>query len=161
MTLTAFDPIKGRGKVLRTIDKDPSAVDYWWARLSPDGLTYAIPRYFDADIHIRLLSLSGGPGRDMIVKGWPNFAGMEWSADGQALYCASVSPHDRSLLHVDPKGHAKVLWQLPGGRGDNAAALQGAGHPLPAVWGLTSPDGRYLAIEAHVSGSNAWLLEGF
>jgi serine/threonine protein kinase len=161
ITLTAFDPLKGREKLLRTIDKDPFAVDYWWSRLSPDGLTYAIPRYGEADIHIRLLSLSGGPDRDITVKGWPNFAGLEWSPDSKALYCASVSPQSRSLLYVDLKGNAKVLWQLQGGRGENASALQGAGHPLPAVWGLPSPDGRHLAIEANVFGSNAWLLEGF
>jgi hypothetical protein len=112
LTLTAFDPVKGRGELLRTIDKDPFAGDYWWSRLSPDGLTYAIPRYGEADIHIRLLSLSGGPGRDITVKGWPNFAGLEWSPDSKALYCASVSPQSRRLLDVDLKGNAKALWQL-------------------------------------------------
>ena len=39
LTLSAFDPLKGRGKVLTTIGKDPSL--YYASALSPDGSIFA------------------------------------------------------------------------------------------------------------------------
>jgi eukaryotic-like serine/threonine-protein kinase len=153
--ITAFDPLKGRGKVLRIIEKDPAA--YMNGNLSPDGSTFAISRFNgEADIHIRLLSLSGGSDREITVKGWPNGVGIDWSPDGKGLYLGSVSvltnrltlaPSSRSttILHVDLKGNARVLWQLKG--------AGGCGNP--------SPDGRYLLICGHATNSNVWMLEGF
>jgi hypothetical protein len=29
------------------------------------------------------------------------------------------------------------------------------------MWGIPSPDGRYLAIEGYVTNSNVWMVEGF
>ena len=145
-TLTAFDPLKGRGKVLRTIEKDPSH-DYA-AALSPDGSTFAISRTSEAEIHIRLLALSGGSECDIRVKGWPNLTGgLEWSPDGKGLYCFSRSPQGGTLLYVDPKGNARPLWQNKGGVGD--------------TWAVPSPDGRFLAIATGVFTNNVWMLEGF
>ena len=146
VTLTAFDPLKGRGKVLRTIQKDPTA--QFASGLSPDGITFAISKGGDAEIHIRLLSLSGGADREFTVKGWPsNYDGVDWSSDGKGLYCGSVSPQSSTLLYVDMKGNARVLWQFKGTGG--------------SIWGVPSPDGRYLAILGSVNNSNVWMLEGF
>jgi len=148
LTLTALDPLKGRGKVLRTIAKDPSAHAFGVA-LSPDGSTLAISRNFEPEIHIRLLSLTGGSDREITVKGWPEltFRGLSWSADGKGLYCGSNSPRGSTLLYVDLKGNAQALWQHKGGSGD--------------LFGVPSPDGRYLAIRNSVLGGNVWMLEGF
>jgi len=146
LTLTAFDPLKGRGKVLRTIEKEAST-RYFGSGLAPDGSTFAISRSYEAEIHIRLLSLSGGSDREIIVKGWPNGSGLDWSPDGKAFYLGSVSPQARTLLYVDLKGNVKVLWQCKG-TGSN-------------IWGVPSPDGRYLAILGSVTNSNVWMLEGF
>jgi len=143
--ITAFDPLKGRGKVLRTLDADPT-VDYPNA-LSPDGATFAISRSGEAEIHIRLLSLFGGADREITVKGWPNIAGLDLSADGRGLYCGSASPQGCTLLYVDLEGTARVLWQYKG-RGN-------------AIWAVPSPDGRYLAIPGIGSNSNVWMVEGF
>jgi hypothetical protein len=63
LTLTAFDPLKGRGNVLRRIEKDPTASFAWGYGLSPDGTTFALSRSGEPEIHIRLLSLSGGSDR--------------------------------------------------------------------------------------------------
>jgi serine/threonine protein kinase len=145
-TLTAFDPLKGRGKVLRTIEKDPSH-DYA-AALSPDGSTFAISRTREAEIHIRLLSLSGGSDGEFTVKGWPNLAdALEWSPDGKGLYCVSRSPQGDTLLYVDLKGIARPVWQHKGWAGQ--------------TWTVPSPDGRYLAIGSGVLTNNVWMLEGF
>jgi DNA-binding winged helix-turn-helix (wHTH) protein/Tol biopolymer transport system component len=146
LMITAFDPLKGRGKVLRTIEIDPSDPVYQSA-LSPDGSTFAISPPHQAEIHIRLLSLSGGSDREITLNGWPNNTSVVWSQDGKGLYCGSVSSQGGTLLYVDRKGNARVLWQYKGGDG--------------AVWGIPSPDGRYLAIRRDVINSNVWMVEGF
>jgi len=145
LVIAAFDPLKGRGKVLRTIDADPTA--FYDNGLSPDGATFAVSRGGEAEIHVRLLSLSGGSDREITVKGWSNITGLDWSPDGKGLYCGSVSPQGSTLLYVDPKGNARALWQ------SKAAS--------PAIWGVPSPDGHYLAIPGIVINSNVWMLEGF
>ena len=151
LMVTAFDPLKGRGKVLRTIEKDPS--DYYFSALSPDGSTLAISRTGEAsfvaetEIHIRLLSLSGRSDHEITLKGWPDIGGLDWSHDGKGLYCGSISPQSRTLLYVDLKGNARVLWQYKRGGG--------------VIWGKPSPDGRYLAMVSWSLNSNVWLLEGF
>jgi hypothetical protein len=94
-----------------------------------------------------LLSLSGGSDREITLKGWPNIAGIEWTLDGKGLYCGSVSPQGSTLLYVDLKGNARVLWQyrVPGWQ----------------IFGVPSPDGRYLAMQQGVFNSNVWMVEGF
>ena len=146
LMIAAFDPLKGSQNVLRTIEKDPS--DNYFGQPSPDGSTVAISS--DAgkpEIHIRLLSLSGGSDREITVKGRPKLTGLEWAPDGRGLYCGSVSPQDSTLLYVDLKGNARELWQYK--------ALNNL-----QLWGVPSPDGRYLAIAGSTSNSNVWMLEG-
>jgi eukaryotic-like serine/threonine-protein kinase len=145
-TITAFDPMKGRGKLLGSF---PKQSDAWVAHeVSPDGSTIAISQVGEADIRIRLLSLTGGADREIAVKGWGNVAGLDWSPDGKGLYVGSASLQSSTLLYVDLKGNARVLWQYKGGAGG-------------AVWGIPSPDGRYLAIRSNASNRNVWMLEGF
>ena len=146
LTLTAFDPLKGRGKVLRTIEKEAST-RYFGSGLAPDGSTFAISRSYEAEIHIRLLSLSGGSDREITVKGWPNLTGLDWSLDGKGLYVGSISQQSHALLYVGLKGNTRVLGQFKGRRGQ--------------IWGIPSPDGRHLAILGSVYNSNVWMLEGF
>jgi Tol biopolymer transport system component len=145
ITLTAFDPLKGRGKVLRTMQKEPRV--YFALALSPDGSTVAIAKEHEPDIHIRLLSLSGASDREIALKGWPNIAGLDWSSDGKELYCGSMD-NQGELLYVDLKGNAKLLWQHK--------ILTG-----PWFGGIPSPDGRYLAIPGRIANSNVWMLENF
>jgi Tol biopolymer transport system component len=144
LTVTAFDPLKGRGKVLRTIPKDAAAS--FAGNISPDGTVFAIAKNSEPDIHIRLLSLSGSADREITVKGWPNITGLDWSPDGKGMYCGSVSVRGTTLLHVDLEGNAQVLWQTSEGFG---------------IWGFPSPDGRYLAIRGKAHNTNVWMMEGF
>jgi len=147
LVITAFDPLTGTARTLRTIEKDPSA-HHFGSDLSPDGSTFAIARSGEAQIRIRLLSLVGGPDREITVKGWSNlpWMGLYWSADGKGFYAGSLSPEPSALLYVDLKGNARVLWR-------NSA--------MQILWGMPSPDGRYLAIEGGVYNRNVWMLEGF
>jgi Tol biopolymer transport system component len=112
-TVTAFDPLKGRGKTLRTMQKDATAHFYdFGSALSPDGSTLAIARSRAADIRIRLLSLTGGPDREITVKGWSNLAwmGLSWAHDQKGFYCSSVAAGNNPLLYVDLQGNARVLY---------------------------------------------------
>jgi Tol biopolymer transport system component len=143
-TITAFDPLKGRGKVLRTVENDRKAA-WAGAALSPDGTTLAVSRYDQAEIHLRLLSLVGGSDRDISVKGGPNITGLDWSADGKGFYVGSLSSQARTLLYVDLKGNARVLLQNRSEGG----------------WAVPSPGGRYFAIVGGAHDSNVWMLEGF
>jgi serine/threonine protein kinase len=145
LTLTTFDPLKGRGKALRTIQKDSTA-DFPGQALSPDGTTFALSRGDEPESHIRLLSLSGGSDREIIVKGWPLLSGLAWSRDGKGLYCGSESAQGGTVLYVDLTGNVKVLLEN-----------KGAGQ----IYVVPSPDGRYLAMSREVGTSNAWMLEGF
>ena len=147
LTVTALDPIRGKGKLLRTIETvGPEGFGH---SLSPDGSTLAIARGDEPEIHIRLLSMTGGPDRDLAVKGWPSIASIEWSADGKGLYCGSASPQGGTLLYVDLKGTARVLW--------HSRELDGG----PFIGGVPSPDGRYLALTGAISHNTAWMVEGF
>ena len=146
LLISTFDPLKGREKLLRTIKQDP-AHGYGAAGISPDGSMLAVSSAGEAEIHIRLLSLSGGLDREIAVKGWRTLTGLNWALDGKGLYVGSHSPSGSTLLYVDLTGNARVLWQYKAGRG--------------SMWGLPSPDGRYLAILGDVTNSNAWMLEGF
>ena len=51
-----------------------------------------------------------------------------------------------TLLYVDLRGKARVLWQ-PKGSSD--------------AYSVPSPDGKHLAIMRSVEGADAWLLENF
>lgn len=146
LMITALDPVKGRGRVLRILEKDPSK-DYGGTALSPDGSTYAVSQSGEAEIHIHLLSLSGGSDHEIAVKGWPSNTNLDWSTDGKGFYCGSSSPPGGTLLYVDLKGNARVLWQYKG--------------VISQIWGLPSPDGHYLAILATGTNSNVWMVEGF
>ena len=89
----------------------------------------------------------GGSDREITVIGWPNIMGLNWSPDGRGLYCGSASPQGRTLLYVGLKENVRVLWQYKGGGG--------------YIWGIPSPDGRYLAILGQPVNRNVWMVEGF
>jgi Tol biopolymer transport system component len=144
LVITGFDPVRGRGKILRTIDNDVSLDSR--VRLSPDGSVLAMTRNVDPEVRIRLLSLAGAADREITLKGWPDGGGINWSPDGKGFYYGSSSAGGCTLLYVDLKGNARVLWQKKGSY---------------QTWGIPSPDGRHLAILGGVVSSNAWMLEGF
>lgn len=148
LTVTAFDPIKGRGRVFMTIPADPSYPSDD-AVLSPDGARFAYLKFGEPYGHIQLLSLDGRLERDITVKGWPGFTTLDWAPDGKAMYCGTKSAEQATLLHVDLDGNAEVLWQHRGALG------------FDGVWAIPSPDGRYLAIATEVMDSNLWMVENF
>jgi eukaryotic-like serine/threonine-protein kinase len=152
LSLTAFDPGKGRGKLLRTVQlttvQEDAAIDQFAEALSPDGTTFAIGRNEGHETRIQLLSLSGAADREIALKGWINIVGLDWAANNHGLFCGFLLPQKRVLLFADLQGHAKTLREYKGaGRG--------------VIWGVPSPDGRAIAILGSIVNSNAWILAGF
>lgn len=142
LTITAFDPLKGRGKVLRTIETPYHRA----GALSPDGSAFAIVDG-ESEIRIRLLSLLGGPDSEIMVKGWPYVSLLDWAPSEKGFYYGSRSSQGGTLLYVDLKGNARVLYQFKGLGG--------------SVRGIPSPDGRYVAISGGGLDGNVWMLAGF
>jgi Tol biopolymer transport system component len=142
----AFDAIKGKGRELTGVDFGPAAANYFWD-LSPDGSSVALVMPDGRKDRIRIVSLTGGASRDVTVDGWSNLeGGPHWSADGKGWFCSSQSEAKEVLLYVNLEGHAQVLWRQASGGG---------------IYGMQSPDGRYLAFGAWTKGSNAWMIENF
>jgi Tol biopolymer transport system component/DNA-binding winged helix-turn-helix (wHTH) protein len=144
IVLWAFDPVQGKGRELARISVTPSE-DYDLA-VSPDGSRIAITKNRDPEGRIRILSSTGEPERDVVVKGWGGFGSVNWQADGRGFFVSSLSPRVVSLLHVSMDGRAQVLWEQ-----------KGSGNP----YGVSSPNGRYLAFHGSTVDSNVWLIENF
>ncbi|HXJ95346.1 MAG TPA: hypothetical protein VMT20_21095 [Terriglobia bacterium] len=137
-------------EVART-DYDPTD----WG-LSPDGRSIAMVRPDDRDGRVHIISL-GSPAhrgdvktRDVIVNGWASLYDLNWAADGKGWYITNRFATDRcagcSFLYVDLGGRATLL-QTPE-----------SSNPL---WGVSSPDGRHLALVNGTQAGNAWLVENF
>ena len=146
-TVTAFDPVKGRGRVLATIAVDPRTAS--GTAISPDGTRLAFVKQGEPEGHIQLLALDGRPVRDITFKGWPGCTSLSWAPDGKGMYCGTMTAQGATLLHVDLDGKAQLLWQQRGAVGSFG------------IWGEPSPDGRYLAIMTEMMDSNIWMVENF
>jgi dipeptidyl aminopeptidase/acylaminoacyl peptidase len=144
-TLTAFDPVKGRGRVLATIPAEYNDD----VALAPDGSRFAFVTFGEPEGHIQLLALDGRPEREITIRGWPGCGTFSWSPDGKGMYCGTMTPQGATLLHVDLDGNAQLLWEQKGATG------------YWGIWGEPSPDGRYLAIMTEMMDSNVWTVEGF
>ncbi len=142
----SFDPLQGKGREVTRTDIPPKAYYFW--DLSPDGSRIAVTIHGEQNDHIRILSFGGVASRDVKVDGWTEIQDIKWSADGEGWFVLGQSAGSEALLYVDIDGHAQVLWQQPIG-------------PLSFLWGIPSPDGRYLAFPATSRASNAWLMENF
>jgi Tol biopolymer transport system component len=141
---STFDAINGNPHELAKLEQASAG---WNWSLSPDGTLIAAVAFAINDSRIRLLSVTGAPAREIIVKGWNSLTTVDWAADGKDLFVTS-SPTGRTstLLYVDLKGTAHPLWQVSS--------------ILPA-WAIPSRNGKYIAIPAPTVESNVWMLENF
>jgi len=115
--------------------------------VSPDGKRIALALPDHTKGVIKILSLVGEPEREITVEGWPALNSMDWSADGKGFFISSrAQPTEATLLYVTLEGKAHVLWRQRGNYN---------------LWGVPSPNGRYLAIRGATTDSNAWMIESF
>jgi dipeptidyl aminopeptidase/acylaminoacyl peptidase len=145
----AFDPVQGMGRELTRIH---SPILHDW-QISPDGSSIAMATP-ERGGGIRILSLTGKPERIILVN--EALDHVLWSADGRGFYATTVDTNMvpwaiaggsfQKILYIDLDGRSRALWQSVNFSG---------------VYGLPSPDGRYLALGMGRMVSNAWMLENF
>ncbi len=158
LVFTSFDVLKGRGSELARFDTDPTHYfDYGWD-LSPDGTRIAILKNSEGRVHI--LPLDGQPPQEIVVRGWNNLQSVNWAADGKGLFASSATQAGSSLLHVDLKGNARVVWQQKGSFAWSLPFNDLLGG-VSAPGALPSPDGRHLAIYDWKLSANMWMMENF
>ena len=139
---STFDPVKGNAHEVARLQRKSGIEN---SALSPDGKLIAVAK--TDENRIRLLSTTGQPAREIVLKNWSTFSSVDWAADSKGLFVTSNPTGWRSsLLYVDLAGNAHELWQVKG----------------PAQsWGIASRDGKYLAIPAPTTSSNVWMAEGY
>jgi len=142
LVFEAFDLVKGRGRELADLKTDATP-DYQWD-LSPDGTRIAILKSQEG--RIQILSLNGRAPQEITVKGWNSLNSADWAADGKGLFVSSRKERGPVLLSVDLQGNARVLWE-------HAGSFK--------TYGVSSPDGRHLAMQKWIVDGNIWMMENF
>jgi serine/threonine protein kinase/WD40 repeat protein len=144
MTVTAFDPTKGRGSMLFQVPVGPDEID-WWSEISPDGTRIAVSQSSAGPIYI--YSIHGQVLQSVNVKGWSKIQNFAWAPDGKGLFVAVAVRGGKDLLHVDLQGNSQVLWENLGGSEETSA--------------VASPDGRHVAFNGWTTAGNLWMMENF
>jgi len=145
----AFDPLRGKGRELTRVEISPDTQYNW--DLSPDGSRIALQRSNDQQGGLKVLPLTGERAYDVVVQGWHQLDSIRWAADGKGWFVSSSSEGSDTLLFVDLKGQAQVLWRQPSLLPWTAGGTSG----------IPSPDGRYVAFAASALAGNAWMIENF
>ena len=142
MVFSIFDPVKGNPHEVARLQEEIGNMN---SGLSPDGKMLAITK--SGENRIRLLSLSGEPARELVLKNWNTFSSVDWAADSRGLFVTSNPTGWRSsLLYVDLNGNAREVWQTKS---------------ASPTWGIASRNGKYVAIPVPTMSSNVWMAEGF
>jgi Tol biopolymer transport system component/DNA-binding winged helix-turn-helix (wHTH) protein len=141
---SVFDPAIGKPHEVAKLQEQ--TFDWNWG-LSPDGTSIAAVTFGATDNRIWLLSLTGQPTREIVVKNWYGFRSVDWAADSKGLFVASnPAGSKQSLLYVDLAGNAHPIWQV---------------NSIWPSWAVPSRDGKYVAIPAPTVDSNVWMAEHF
>ena len=144
LTVSAFDPMKGRGPELFRFALGSSDGN-WRVNITPDGTRFVALPSSAGPIHI--FSLHGDLLQQIRLKGWSRLQTAIWAADGKSLFVTADIRGGAVVLHVDLQGNAHALWEYTGGSGETLV------HP--------SPDGRHLAFDSWTNSANMWLMENF
>src|SRR5262249_40567440 len=146
--VSILDPIKGRGPELARFDFDRelAVVEAPTCVIFADGTRLALKRSPESPIEIyslhgrlihKIPSQPAGKMRDLI-----------WSADQKGLLITRRSRGGDELVYLDLQGNVRSLRKCIG-IGDQTCS------------GLSSPDGRHLAIIERNQSNNMWMMENF
>jgi len=145
LTITEFDPVKGKGKQLARVATQPQDIYYW--DLAPDGSQIAVADSSENSNDVTLIKLSSKETRKITIKGYDNIHSLRFSNDSQSIYCGVLKGYDTWIVRLDRYGGTLPITQA--GR---FSAMSSA---------LISPDDLHLAVRGTNVDGNAWLLEDF
>src|SRR5215469_13463693 len=83
LVLSAFDPVKGRGRELVRIPTDRKK-SYNWV-ISPDGLSVVV-RVAYSESTLKARRTDGRPAPDLAIKGWPTLEYFDFSTNSTGLF---------------------------------------------------------------------------
>jgi hypothetical protein len=151
--VTEFDPLKGRGTLLRTVDtggKWGHASDPHWSEVSPDRSTLALTQRYAENAPIRLIGLAIATIREIPAKGAARkVSRLHWAPDGNGFYLSCIAGKAPTVLYADLQGNTKVVFRMPIDTSD-----------WYGVDALPSLDGRHIAIEEALRSGDVWLIDG-
>ena len=144
LAFSIFDLKSGKSREFTNLQHP--ALGWNWS-LSPDGAIIAATVFGADENRIRLLPVSGGPVRDLRVKGHTGFNSVDWAADSKGLFVSSNPTGWRqSLLYVDLSGNARQIRQVDS---------------IWPNWAVSSRDGKYVAMPTANLVSNVWMVANF
>jgi hypothetical protein len=148
MTVTAFDPLKGRGSELARFplgeDQGLGGDHLLLCDLSPDGFRLALARSPTGPIEIH--SLQGQATLTIPTTGLDPLRDLIWAADGKGLFVSTHKQDSGQVLHLDMRGKANLVWKCIG--------------PWTCM-ANPSPDGHHLAIYEARQNANVFMMENF
>jgi eukaryotic-like serine/threonine-protein kinase len=148
MTVTAFDPVKGRGSELARFpfskDTGLGVEHFLLCDLSPDGSRLALAPSPAGPIEVR--ALRGQQILKIPTAGVAPLRQIVWAADGKGLFVSTHKQDAGEVLHLNLQGKSDVLWKCPG---PNLCIAN------------PSPDGRRLAIYESKQNANIFMMENF
>jgi len=135
-----LDPVKGK---VREIYRDSQErLD-----VSPDGKVIAAPSGNGSETKIVLRSFSTGAIiREIPIRGVTKFTSFDYDASGKGFFVGDRSLTEIRELYIDLSGNVSVLYRQPGS--------------IPGIWGIPSPDGKYLALMMFTDDANVYMVEG-
>jgi Tol biopolymer transport system component len=144
LIITAFDPVAGKGKELLRIPTEPGA--QYTGNISPDGSLFAYEKTDWTANQVHFVPLGGGQARTVTVKGYSNLGSLDWAPDSKSVFVGTSGPSAVTLLHINLNGNVQPIWHQaqPG-----------------QTWGISSPDGRHLAMLGVSTDANAWMIDNF
>ncbi len=144
-----FDPEKGLGPEISKAEiRSINAYDFNWS-LSPDGqmLVFAKREGIQHQPALRILPLSDGPEKTILVPGWAGVGSVDWAADSKSIWATGyASGGGKTLVNVARTGRVRSLLTEK---------------EMTLGWAIPSPDGKHLAIWKAHGDSNVWMLENF
>jgi Tol biopolymer transport system component len=111
--------------------------------LSPDGSTLAL--ILDGP-KLVFMNIADKKVREIKVGTWSQLIAVDWAPDSKSVYIPSRKPNgDYVLLRVETNGTVHTIQE---------------GSKVPRyTWGIPSPDGKRIAVQASSGENNVWMVD--
>jgi Tol biopolymer transport system component/predicted Ser/Thr protein kinase len=143
LVFSSFDPVKGGGADLASVDLNTAFYDW---DLSRDAKSIAV--LDESENQIRVVNIESGKVGRLPLKNWNNLQTLNWSADSKRIYVTGWSASSNAILSVDLSGNIEAQIEVPTGQ---------AWICCPTA----SPDGRFLAYTERIFETKITMLENF